>query len=107
MSIACGADESGDHRNQAIIEKWQKNFAAASPRLLNLRSSITERVAGQNEFRGVDGNTRSAGLFECGGKQSRAKTFPIRRQPVLQRSAPGRHRLFLRRSIVKQTVSNS
>src|SRR4030095_8530701 len=45
-SIARRADKAGDDRNQSVLEKRQKNFAAAPARFLDQRPGVTEGIAG-------------------------------------------------------------
>ena len=81
-AIGSSADETSDDRDDAGVEKREKNVAAAVFSLFEVWLGFTESVAGQNEFRGCHGHGRDARLFDGGGEEPGAEAFAKRGQAI-------------------------
>jgi hypothetical protein len=81
-AVGSGADEAGDHGNEAGVKQRVKRGTTALSGLLKVRLGFEERVAGEHKVGRSDRNGRDARFFERGGKEARAETLAEGRQAI-------------------------
>jgi hypothetical protein len=74
-AVGGGADEAGDDRDEASIEKREEDVAAAFFSLLQIRFGVAERVAGEYEIGRGNGNGGDTGFLESGGEETGAEAL--------------------------------
>ena len=81
-AVGSGTDESGDDRNKSGFEERQENSAAALFCFVQLRLSLEECVASENEIGGGNRNSGDSGFFERSGEETRAESFAERGETI-------------------------